>query len=157
MSNELYRKINSSPSLLNILIQMEDFMDSLDLYVYQNWDEGIVVDGPNIERYWVSMILKYDYHKMPNPEGALRLTKHGAKVFYEKAKEEIPVEIESSDDFRDGTKKPKMEQIDIWLVTVQIPKKYIEELDSGDLEYNVDASEVDIDSVKDARDDNVES
>lgn len=155
MSTTLYKKINSSPSLLNILIQMEDFLDSLDLYVYKNWEEGIVVDGPNIERYWVSMVLKYDYHKMPDPNGALRLTKHGAKVYFEKAKEEIPVEVKSPSDFRNGTKKPKMQQIDIWLVTIVVPKKYIEELDAGDLEYNIDEEEVDIDSVKDARDDNI--
>lgn len=153
--NSLFKRLNSSTSLTNVLIQIEDFMDSLDLYVFKNWIKGEVVDGPNIRRYWVSMTLKYDYKDMPDPQGALRLTKHGAKVFFKEAKEEKPIVIDSYDDFRPNTKKPKMKLEKIWLIEIQVPRKFIEELDDGDLEY-YDSSEIDSEDVSDARDENID-
>jgi len=153
--NKLIDKLNDSKSLIDVLIQMEDYLDSLDLYVYKNWFDGEIVDGPNITRYWVSMILKYPHKKMPDPQGALRLIKHGAKVSFNKSFDEVPVTITQPSDYRPGSKKPKMDKEPIWLVTVQIPRRFIEELDDSDLELYAD--EIDVDDVSDARDDNIDS
>lgn len=81
-------KIAKSDSLLDIMIRMEDFLDSLDLYAYKNWIDGEVVDGPDVSRYWATFTLRYPYEKMPDPSGAERLMKHGAIVEYEKGQEE---------------------------------------------------------------------
>lgn len=152
--NKLISKLNDSKSLMDVLIQMESFMDDLDLYVYKNWFDGEIVDGPNIKRYWVSIILKYPFKQMPDPEGGLRLIKHGAKVSYKKAFEELPIPITDPSDFRDGTTKPKMKKEQVWLVEVQIPRRFIDELDDSDLELYAD--EVDVDDVSDARDDDID-
>ena len=152
---QLFKRLSDSDSLTDVLIQMEDFMDSLDLYVFKNWFEGEIVDGPEIRRYWVSMTLKYAYKQMPDPAGAERLIRHGVKVSYRKAKEEAPVEVKSEDDLEPNN-KPKMTKQDVWLVEVQIPRRFIEELDDSDLEMHVDDSVVDVEDVSDARDENID-
>ena len=154
-ATQLFKRLSDSTSLTDVLIQMEDFMDSLDLYVFKNWFEGEIVDGPEIRRYWVSMTLKYAYEEMPGPAGAERLMQHGVKVTYRKDKEEEPVEVLSRDDLT-AENKPKMQQKDIWLVRVQIPRRFIEELDDSDLEMYVDDDIVDVEDVSDARDENID-
>lgn len=152
---QLFKRLSDSDSLTDVLIQMEDFMDSLDLYVFKNWFEGEIVDGPEIRRYWVSMTLKYAYQQMPDPAGAERLIRHGVKVSYRKAKEEAPVEVKTEDDLEPNN-KPKMTKQDVWLVEVQIPRRFIEELDDSDLEMHVDDNVVDVEDVSDARDENID-
>jgi hypothetical protein len=152
---QLFKRLSDSESLTDVLIQMEDYMDSLDIYVFKNWFEGEIVQGPEIRRYWVSMTLKYAYEEMPDPAGAERLIRHGAKVTYKKAKEEEPVEVKSREDLQPNN-KPKMTLSDIWLVSVQIPRRFIEELDDSDLEMHIDDELVDVEDVSDARDENID-
>lgn len=149
----LYKRLHDSDSLTDVLIQMEDFLDSLDIYVFNNWIEGEVVDGPNIRRYWTSMTLKYEYKQMPDPRGAERLIKHGAKVRYTEDTEEKPREVKTPDDL-DERRKPKVDSNKIWLVEIQIPRRFIEELDDSDLELHQD--DVDVENVSDARDEDVD-
>jgi hypothetical protein len=134
---------------------MEDFLDSMDVYVFKNWFEGEIVQGPDIRRYWVSMTLKYDYQDMPDPAGAERMIKRGVKVVYRRAKEERSVEVRSPNDLEPNG-KPKMELAKIWLVEVQIPRRFIEELDDSDLEIHVDNELVDVEDVSDARDEDID-
>ena len=152
---ELFKRLSDSDSLTDVLIQMEDFMDSLDLYVFKNWFDGEIVQGPDIRRYWVSVTLKYGYKEMPDPAGAERLIRHGVKVSYRKGKEEVAAEVESREDLLPNN-KPKMIMEDIWLVEVQIPRRFIEELDDSDLEMHVDDELVDVEDVSDARDENID-
>lgn len=152
---QLFKRLSDSESLTDVLIQMEDFMDSLDIYVFKNWFEGEIVQGPEIRRYWVSMTLKYAYEEMPDPAGAERLLQHGAKVAYRKAKDSAPVEVESQEDLLPNN-KPKMENNEIWLVDVQIPRRFIEELDDSDLELHADDELVDVEDVSDARDEDID-
>ena len=84
--DSIIKKIASSKILLDVLIAFEDFLDSNDLYVYKNWFDGEIVEGPIISRYWISVTLKYPYRKMPDPEGAERLVRNGVSVKYKKAK-----------------------------------------------------------------------
>jgi hypothetical protein len=152
---QLFKRLSDSDSLTDVLIQMEDFMDSLDLYVFKNWFEGQIVQGPDIRRYWVSMTLKYLYEEMPDPAGAERLIKHGVKVIYRKAKDSQPKETDTMDDLLSNN-KPKMEDLDVWLVEIQIPRRFIEELDDSDLELHADDELVDPEDVSDARDENID-
>lgn len=154
-TRKLINRLNDSKNLVDVLIQFERFIDSLDLYVYKHWFDGEVVDGPNISRYWISVILKYPYNKMPDPNGGLRLIKHGVKVYYKKTHEIMSVDIQTPDDYEPGTKKPKKNKKKIWLVEIIIPRKFIEELDDSDLELYAD--EIHVDDVSDAREDSIDS
>jgi hypothetical protein len=155
--NDFFKRLTDSTSLTDVLIQMEDFLDGLDLYVFKNWFEGEVVEGPIVSRYWTKMTLKYAYKEMPDPSGGERLIKHGAKVFFSKAKEETPRELESPSDYRPGRPgKPALDELDIWLVEIHIPRRFIEELDDDDLAMYQDEDDINMDHVSDARDEDID-
>lgn len=151
------RKLNNSNSLTDILIQLENFMDNLDIYVFRNWFDGEVIEGPIIKRYWVSFKLKYDYDKMPEPLGGLRLIKHGAKVRYVEILESVlkkknnPIATNNEYSYSD----PEMEDKKVWIVEIVVPRKYIEELDDSDLEDYDD--EIDIEHISDSRDEDMDA
>lgn len=144
-------KIQDSKHILDILMQCEDVLDSLDIYVYKNWFSGEVISGPKISRYWVTIGLKYPIDKMPDPRGSLRLIKYGIKVrFIKKERKTTPnvyAEITPNDDPRDES---------IWLVTLSFPRRLMSNIEdsSNDDFYDDEVDIEDIDSAKDAGIDN---
>ena len=153
-------KLFQQSSLLDVLIEVEGFLDFLDLYVYPNWYLGQVVDGPRISRYWITVTLQYDFKKMPDPMGARVLHDVGVKVHYIKHTTMEPIEIKTPADFRDNSKKPKLEPKKFWLVELKIPRKLIDDLNYNDLE-DIDeddvGADVDIEDVSDAADEGITS
>jgi hypothetical protein len=150
------KKIHRNDSLLNILLQCEDFLDQLDLYSFANWLKyGEVCDGPKVARHWVTFTLKYPYKKMPDPQGGMRLIYHGCKVTYQKSTEEVEVEIKSKDSFDvEGNPKTKTEKI--WLVEITIPKRFIDDLnDLEEFEDELNDAGTDVETVEDATDDGI--
>ena len=77
---EIVNKLASQEDLLDILMDVETYLDESNLYVFDNWIKGVIVSGPRVKKYWIDVILKYDHDQMPDPEGGLRLTPHGTKV-----------------------------------------------------------------------------
>lgn len=146
-------KLEDSPHLLDLLIKMEDVLDTFDVYVFKNWFSGEVVEGPKVRRYWLDMTLKYPYNKMPDPRAGLRLLKHGVRVDFNKVEadgrsaEEIEDERDG-EEIEDGDKQEHTDKF--WLVRVSIPRRLIEEMNAGELDYYED--EVDVDDVQDAND-----
>ncbi len=150
------KRLHKHTNLTDILIQIEDFFDGLDLYVFANWFKGEIHKGPEIRRYWVDITLLYPYEDMPDPQGGIRLLKHGAKVAFRKELREKALEIESQEDYRAERRgKPQIAEEPVWLVEVSIPRKFIEELDDDDLEL-IDDESVDTENVSDARDENID-
>lgn len=157
---DIVKRLNDNEHLLDILIEIENFMDSLDLYVFKNWIDGIIVDGPNVKRHWASIILKFDYDKMPDPQGGMRLIKHGCNVYFKESQEIEYVEqspndtigqannkiendsivsdkskksslmyqgnnVQEPDDEHDETQLLKKVIEKIWLVEIQIPRRFL--------------------------------
>jgi len=144
---EVIDRVTSNEDLLDILLDVEDYLDSSNIYAFRNWIKGAVVDGPYVSRYWVKLTLKWPYKKMPDPDGGLRLLAHGTKVVYRIAIEEVPKKIETPSDYQPGTKKPKMQKVKVWLVDLLIPRKFVENLSRELMDlYDEDA---DIDTVDD--------
>jgi hypothetical protein len=146
MNNNDIKKLEKNQTLLTYLIEIEDFMDNLDIYVFKNWIKGEVVEGPIIEKHWIGIVLKYDYEEMPDKAGALRLIKYGAKIKYKRATEEVPIDIEDPEDYESGTKKPKLEKKKIWLIELRVPKNLLVELEDDfnlydDLDFNLETIE----------------
>lgn len=148
-------KITESPHLLDILLQMEEVLDSLDIYVFENWYLGEVVEGPKIRRYWLDFTLKYDIDKMPDPKAALRLMKHGARVDFWKAKfgsegefEDAEQEAEAPEKHREEEEKDKLDIF--WLVRISIPRRLVSQMSAEELDFYDD--EVDVEDVEDAKD-----
>lgn len=123
--------IYESNNSLNILKDFERVLDELDLYVYENWFDGELVEGPHESRYFVSCKFMWPEKKMPNPEGGKRLLDYGCRVFFEKDSITEVRKIRTPDDIRPGTKKGKIDQKDIWIVEIRMPKKLMFDIDKG--------------------------
>lgn len=138
-----------SSSDLNVLIDFEEVLDNLNIYSYKNWEYGEVIAGPEVTKYWVTVTLMYPYKLMPDPDAAMRLIKHGARVFYGKDTFIEPIKITSPDDLmpedENGKRKPKRIKKPIWLVTIEMPRQFVNEFDSNKITINgmdIDMSEV---------------
>lgn len=125
-SEKSFRELNST-NMQGTLIQIEDYLDNNHLYAFENWIDGIVWDGPVVKRYWIEITLKYPYDKMPDPKGAARLVNTGATITYKESIEYISIPVEKPDDLDPATRKPKEEQQDIWLITISVPRRFIED------------------------------
>ena len=163
------QKIQETPHLLDILLQMEDVLDSLDVYVFKNWYLGEIAEGPVVRRYWLDFTLKYPYDKMPDPKAALRLLKHGIRVDFWKAKlkgnefvdaeddqvaeEEGKMEVGAKQNDDDDDKKHP-EQDTVWLVRISIPRRLVVQMSSDELDFYGD--EIDTDDVEDAKDSGID-
>ena len=146
--NEAITRLTKSEDLVDILIDIENYLDRNNLYVFKNWIDGEVVGGPFVKRYWVKVTLKYPYKKMPDPDGGVRLLKHGTKINYDIGIEEYAIDVKTSSDFQPGTKKPKMEKRKVWLITMLIPRRFVQNLDTEIMDtYDED---VDVDTADDA-------
>lgn len=110
-------------SSLAVLKDFERVLDELDLYVYQNWEDGELAYGPKVDRHWITVGFMWPEKKMPDPTGGKRLLDLGCKVYYQKSHLIAPREIREKSDMRPGTKKGKLDRLPIWIVEVQMPKK----------------------------------
>ena len=64
---------------------------------------------------------------MPDPQGAMRLVNTGAKVTYKEDTETISITPKNADDLDPMTRKPKEKEEDIWLITILVPRRFIED------------------------------
>lgn len=151
-------KISDSPHLLDILLQMEDVLDSLDIYVFKNWYRGEVVEGPKVRRFWLDFTLKYDFDRMPDPKAALRLMKHGARVDFWKAKYgtdgEFVDSAVSESEMEEHAADEKKTSEDFWLVRISIPRRLVAQMSAEEMDFYDE--EVDIDDVEDAKDSGID-
>jgi hypothetical protein len=115
---DLYENNNS----LAILKDFERVLDEMDMYVYENWEDGELAYGPKVDRHWITAGFMWPKDKMPNPIAAKRLTELGCKVLYQKSHLVEPRQIKTETDLRPGTKKGKLDRNPIWIVEIQMPK-----------------------------------
>jgi hypothetical protein len=118
--------ISKGNNILDTLLEFERTLDNAEIFAYKNWILGELVEGPEIGRYWYKTVWMYPYTMMPDPNGGLRLTKIGAKVNFRKGIFKKPVKVEGPQDWIDPeSKRAKMAEHEIWLVTIELPLKYI--------------------------------
>jgi hypothetical protein len=103
----------------------------MDMYVYKNWRDGELAEGPRVDRHWVSASFMWPRENMPDPMAAKRLLDYGCKVRYEKTHLLEPRKVKGPDDFRPGTKKGKLDRKPVWLVEITMPKKLVEDTFDG--------------------------
>ena len=108
---------------LAILKDFERVLDEMDIYVYENWEDGELAYGPQVDRHWITAGFMWPADKMPNPVAGKRLLDLGCKIKFEKSHLVEPRKIKTPDDIRPGTKKGKLDRKPIWIVEIQMPKK----------------------------------
>ena len=145
---ETVRDLYMSEGSISILLDYERVLDEMDLYAFKNWSSGELVDGPDIGRYSVTCTFLWPAELMPDPRGAKRLLPFGAKVKFKKTTMKVPVKIASPDDYRPGTKKPKMIEKEVWLVEMELPKYLINEIRTGSQE--LEGQDIELDDLDSA-------
>jgi len=123
--------IYESNTSLGVLKDFERVLDELDLYVYDNWGDGEIAEGPIIDRHWVSCKFFWPQEKMPDPMGGKRLLDYDCKVRMGKDTLLVPRKIRKEDDIRPGTKKGKLDRKPVWVVEIMMPTSLIGEVYSG--------------------------
>lgn len=130
------------------LMDFERVLDELDTYVFANWKEGELVEGPIYEKYFVTCTFMWPYKMMPDPRGGERLLSYDCEVYYAKDFLEYPVKVESPDDYEPGGKMPKLTKTPVWLVTIVMPKKLMQEIKQGSLE--LESATLDMEDIEKA-------
>lgn len=150
----LIRRLSGKVTAMDMLLEFEKTLDHVSLYAYKNWINGELVEGPDVDRYWFRTTWMYPLKMMPDPEGALRLIKYGCKVYYAKDVFIQPDRVLSPKDAsRDDSAQPKkarMLKIPVWLVVIEMPRKFIDDAYDGILEF--EDEEVDIEDINAAWD-----
>lgn len=124
-------QIYDDNSSFQVLKDFERVLDSLDLYVYKNWEDGELASGPKIDRHWVTCSFMWPRDKMPDPSGGKRLLDYDCKITFEKTHLVKPRIIRKPDDIRPGTQKGKLDRHPIWLVEIMMPKALIVDIFTG--------------------------
>ena len=140
------KEIYMTDSSLNTLLDFERIIDELDIYAFDHWKQGELVAGPAYEKYFVTCTFMWPYKRKPDTRGAKRLADYGCVVKYKKDVLEYPIKVKNPNDFKPGTKVPKLGKIPIWLVTVTVPKKLMQDINQGSLELEsetIDAEDLD--------------
>lgn len=146
MLNDQIKKVSETNTLLDMLLEFEKVLDTIEIYAYKNWDKGEILEGPILSRHYITVKLMYDYKEMPDPAGARRLMARDCLVKYAKDTLISPRKPKQFDDLvieqrPDGSPryKAKTDSTPVWVVSIKMPRRYVDE-------FNMDAVEVDEDS-----------
>lgn len=124
-------QVYGSNNSLNLLKDFERVIDELDTYVYENWIDGELVEGPKESKYFVECTFMWPEHKMPEPKGGLRLLEYGCKVQFGETSISSVRKIKTPDDIRPGTRKGKIDRHPVWMVKISMPKKLMNDINRG--------------------------
>lgn len=155
--HSIYKNLDSihrSPNVIDTLVEIDRIFDRLDVYSYENWLKGEIVDGPFTERHWVEFTLMYPKKLMPNPDAAMRLIKNGCKVKMGEDELETFSKVSGPDDIVstvDGQRIPKTIKRKVCLVNIRIPKTLLDV--SEDIK---DMDDIDYDSIESAYDEELD-
>jgi len=79
---ENIKNISLTDSAVNSLLDFERVIDELDIYTFNNWKRGELVQGPKYEKYFITCTFMWPYKKMPDPRGGERLLDYGCEIKY---------------------------------------------------------------------------
>lgn len=123
--------IYGSNNSLNLLKDFERVIDELDVYVFDNWIDGELVDGPRESRYFVECTFMWPKDQLPDPAGGKRLLEYGCKVQVAQSEISEVRKIKKPEDIRPGTRKGKIDHKEIWMIKIAMPKKLMSDINRG--------------------------
>lgn len=161
------KSVYMSSNSLEVLLDYERVLDFTDLYVFENWSGGELIEGPLNTRYFVECSFMWPKKLMPNPVGARRLLDYGIKIDMRESQLVKPVpklhaiandsgrskaQIETPDEQQSN--KIEVEMLNIWIATIIIPKRLMNDIERGYIELQGD--KIDLDDVERSEDENLE-
>lgn len=122
------QKLFDEDGLQDILLSVEEYFDNMDLYVFANWIDGEIVEGPVVSKYWVSVTLKYDMKNIPDPRGAYLFRNQGTQVHVRKDTELVARPVRGPEDLEGDANalKQKMDEVPVMLVKFTIPRRLVD-------------------------------
>ena len=148
------KNIYMSDGSMNTLLDYERVLDEADVYAFRNWINGELVQGPDIGRYACTCTFMWPYKLMPDPRASLRLSAIGCSVKMMKSKIEVPVAVESYEDFQSGSRYPKMQENQVWFMQIEIPFDLMDDIKEGSVDLADDT--IDLSEIDDAYDSDLE-
>jgi len=142
------KNLYQAESYMSTLVDFERVLDNVHLYAYENWIKGELVEGPKVEKHWVTCSFMWPKKMMPEPMGAKRLIDYNIKVTYKKDLLESPVKIKTPSDYEEGTRYPKMKLDPIWVVEIKMPRTIMQDIYRGTME--VEGEKIDLDDINNA-------
>ena len=140
--------ILTSDGTMTTLLDFERVLDEADIYAFQNWGLGELVDGPIIRRYEVICTFMWPTGVMPDPRGAKRLLPLGCNIKFKKTKIKVPIQIKEPDDYKPGTHYPRMIDRHNWLVNITMPKSLMNDIREGSIDLA--GQTIDLEDLDDA-------
>ena len=67
--NDQIKVVSETNTLLDMLLEFEKTLDSLNLYAFKNWSKGEILEGPTLSRHYINVKLLYVHDDMPDPAG----------------------------------------------------------------------------------------
>ena len=142
------RDIYMSNGSLTTLLDFERVLDEVDIYAFRNWEIGELVAGPDIGKYRVTCSFMWPKKMMPDPRGARRLLNFDCEISYQLKDIKIPIKITDPSDYRPGTKKARLIEKPVWLVTISMPKALMNDIRTGSIE--MEDQEIDLEELDQA-------
>lgn len=131
-SSTTIQNLFDQDGLLDILLGIEEYFDNMDLYAYKNWINGEIVEGPIVEKYWVTITLKFDHDTFPDPVATKIFEQQGTKIFVRPDWEISPISHPRSNQDMQSllgngsyVRKPKDVKKPIILYKFQIPRRLV--------------------------------
>ena len=137
------RDIYMSDGSLTTLLDFERVLDEVDIYAFKNWEIGELVAGPDIGKYRVTCTFMWPEKLMPDPRGARRLLPFDCVVEYQRKEIKIPIKITDPSDYIPGTKKAKLIEKPVWLVSITMPKALMNDIRTGSIEMEDESIDLD--------------
>ena len=138
------KNIYASDNVVSSLVNMEKVLDDVNIYAYQNWNKGELVEGPSVTKYDTTATFMWEQSEMPDPDAGKRITNIGGQVAYKRGIKLVPRKIKTYSDDRPGTRKGKLDKIPVWLVKITIPNTVIEDFNAETkMTQSVSGSQVD--------------
>lgn len=125
-------RVYNSTTALKILKDFERVLDEyFDIYVYDNWEDGELLQGPMSSKYWVTCCFMWSDKKRPDEAAIKRLRSNNVLVQTGTNYFVKPKKIKSTDDVRPGTKKGKLQREKIFIVKIKMPKSLMKSVYGG--------------------------
>ena len=127
------KNIYASDNVVSSLVNMEKVLDDVNIYAYQNWNKGELVEGPQVTKYDTTATFMWEQSEMPGPDAGKRITNIGGQITFK-----------TYSDYRPGTRKGKLDEMPVWLVKITIPNTVIEDFNAETkMTQSVSGSQVD--------------
>lgn len=151
--NDKIVEVSNNNELLDMLMEFHELLEKMDIFAFKNWISGEILEGPTLKRHYANIKLMYPQKSMPDPEAVSRLVGRDCLVEYKKDTLISPVKVKTYDDVEvtikpdGGTRyKAKTKSEPIWIVSIDVPRKYVDKNYEDEEDQHKDDVKPDIDT-----------